>query len=361
MSRYEETTCFSHRCTIDSMTRDADITRYRKVPDIVVLPGHEAPGTATRPPVRIFLGTEDGQWRAERIFFYSIEQVRDPTRTYQIHVMKNLDGFDRDGWRTGFTNYRFAVPELAGVEGRAIYNDVDQIYLADPAGLFDLDMGSHGYLSVSAEDTSVMLMDCARMGRWWTYAKAATGGKLELLRGPSSEPGVWGRLDDCWNARDVEFVDGESKVLHFTALHTQPWQPFPEDYSYHAHPLSEVWLGLERQADAQGYQMFGPDRPSPQLTTVLQRRSAPAPPLSTSVREFLATLQARKVLAVTIGKVKPSAPRPEGELEVEACPVDRLAADTERFDAVVAMETLGQCPAEDMPWLLEAIDRKSVV
>ena len=59
-------------------------------------------------------------------------------------------GFDRRRWLTGFTNYRFAIPHFAGGSGRAIYNDVDQIYLRDPAELFDTDMGEHGFLSITA-------------------------------------------------------------------------------------------------------------------------------------------------------------------------------------------------------------------
>src|SRR5687767_7203974 len=101
-------------------------------PDTVTLPVRAGHVPSPKPPVRMFVGTEDGQWRAERVFVYSIERVRDPARVYEIHLMRDLPDFDRRGWRTGFTNYRFAIPELAGRRGRAIYNDVDQIYLADP-------------------------------------------------------------------------------------------------------------------------------------------------------------------------------------------------------------------------------------
>ena len=82
--------------------------------------------------------------------------------------MKRLLGFRTLFWNTGFTNYRFAVPHFAGYRGRAIYNDVDQIYLADPAELFDREMGDAAYLAVSETDTSVMLIDCDRMGAAWT-------------------------------------------------------------------------------------------------------------------------------------------------------------------------------------------------
>ena len=48
-----------------------------------------------KPPVRIFLGSEPAQRRAERVFVWSVLKVRDPGRRYEIHVMKDLAGFDR--------------------------------------------------------------------------------------------------------------------------------------------------------------------------------------------------------------------------------------------------------------------------
>src|SRR3546814_10615781 len=71
-----------------------------------------------KPPVRIFLGTEPAQHRAERVFVWSILQARDPARRYEIYLMKDLKGFDSDRWKTGFTNYRYAITDLAGKAGR---------------------------------------------------------------------------------------------------------------------------------------------------------------------------------------------------------------------------------------------------
>lgn len=118
------------------------------VPQRIVLPVREGVTPCGKPPVRIFLGTEPAQYRAERVFLWSIEQVRDPGRIYHIYMMKELPGFNSRRWLTGFTNYRFAIPHFAGGKGRAIYNDVDQVYLEDPGQLFDLDLGEHGYLSL---------------------------------------------------------------------------------------------------------------------------------------------------------------------------------------------------------------------
>lgn len=149
-------------------------------PDCVRL--EPKPGTtpSDKPPVRIFLGTEAFQFRAERVFIWSVERVRDPARAYEIYLMRDFAGFKRRLWLTGFTNYRFTIPELAGGQGRAIYNDVDQIYLRDPAELFDLDMGPAGVLSINDRDTSVMLIDCQRMIELWNGRTARNHGNRDL-------------------------------------------------------------------------------------------------------------------------------------------------------------------------------------
>ena len=243
---------------------------YREHPDCVVLGVRPGAEPSAKPPVRIFLGTEEGQYRAERIFVWSVEQVRDPGRVYEIHLMNNVAGFDRRGWRTGFTCYRFAIPDFAGGSGKAIYNDVDQIYLADPALLFDLDLDGHGYLAIDARDTSVMLIDCAKMLPWWNRAAAsAPGAKGPLTSKPAETPGLWGELEPHWNARDLEYHEGLTKCLHYTALHQQPWNPFPEVFSYHQNPLAYIWHDLERAADAAGFEVFTRDAPSPGFRAIL--------------------------------------------------------------------------------------------
>src|SRR5262245_5885287 len=216
--------------------RDSSLATH---PECVMLDAVSRGPGAGLPPVRIFVGTEQAQSQAERIFVWSIEQVRDKSRTYAIYLMKDLAGFNRRWWLTGFTNYRFAIPHLAGGQGRAIYNDVDQIYLADPAELFDHAMGNHGFLSIAnaaaakhRTDTSVMLMDCARMAPLWSLEAAQRNRKNALIAKALAEPGLWGRLEPEWNARDTEYQPGRSRLLHYTALHLQPWRPFPQRYVY---------------------------------------------------------------------------------------------------------------------------------
>ena len=288
-----------------SSALQGDWPYHREQPDVVTLGVRPGVTPSTKPPVRIFLGTEDGQYRAERIFVYSVAKYRDPARVYEIHLMKNLAGFNSRGWRTGFTCYRFAIPSLAGDTGKAIYNDVDQIYLADPALLFDLDLGSHGYLAISARDTSVMLIDCARMLPWWNRAAASPGRKGELTNRPAETPGLWGELDGHWNARDLEYVEGRTRCLHYTALHQQPWNPFPEQYSYHPNPLAYLWHDLEQQADAEGFEVFDREAPSPGFLALVgtnqPARDDAASPAPSAATATLLRESTGQTLLVTMG------------------------------------------------------------
>ncbi len=266
---------------------EAQPTR-RARPECVVLPPTSG-GDDDRPPVRIFLGTEPGQWRAERAFVWSVHEHRDPSRRYEIHRMERLTGFDERAWTTGFTNYRFAIPEFAGRTGRAIYNDVDQVYEADPAELFDMELGGHGFLALSDRELSVMLIDCERMAPIWTAPLARELDKKSLLAHTAASPGLRGDLPAVWNARDGEAAPGASKLVHFTTLHTQPWRPFPERFVYRDGPGADRWLALEARADGARFEVFTQVAPSEAMRDLFASE-APLPRASTEDRQMLRML-----------------------------------------------------------------------
>jgi len=310
----------------------------RRAPEKIVLgvrPGHEPSG---KPPVRIFLGTEASQFRPERVLAWSIEQVRDPTRVYEIFLMKEIAGFDRREWTTGFTNYRFAIPEWAGGRGRAIYNDEDQIYLSDPALLFDAEMGDHGFLAISQRESSVMLVDCERMLGIWNQGAARRGSKKALLRRAVATPGLFGRCDPHWNARDDEYRAGRTHLLHYTTLHTQPWRPFPERFVYQDHPLAPLWHDLERGADEAGFQLFTRARSSAAFSAEAAVRTGRPPgampgPVEDEARELARRCGAARLLRTA----------PFGAAPAAGC------------DGVVAGPGLEAVPEDDLPWVLDEI------
>jgi mitochondrial fission protein ELM1 len=273
------------------------VSEVRTAPECLVLEPRPGAPQSDRPPVRIFLGSEPAQWRAERVFVWSIERVRDPGRRYEIHVMKELAGFSARGWTTGFTQYRFAIPSFAG-SGRAIYNDTDQIYLADPALLFDAELGACGYRSVAPDDTSVMLLDCDRMREHWTLERAQRETKRRLHGRARSAPGLWGPLDPSWNARDDEAIATDARVIHFTTLHTQPWRPFPERYAYQPNPVGAIWHALEAEADAHGFLVRTREHPSDRYVAGMPLADAPDDDVPWLLAELCAHARERLEIAL---------------------------------------------------------------
>ena len=356
----------------------------RPQPERVVLGVADGVSASSKPPVRIFLGTEPAHYRAERIFIWSIERFRDPARVYEIYLMKELAGFDRRRWLTGFTNYRFAIPYFAGGAGRAIWNDVDQAYLSDPGELFDTDMGDCGLLTVpplsstALLDTAVMLIDCARMASIWTLDEARHGRKNNLLAKVRAVPGLRGNLPAEWHARDEEYVPGRSKLLHWTILHTQPWRPLPQLFVYQRNPVGQVWHDLEHSADLAGYHVFTADRPSAQYTGLLARLRTPRVKEDTPGQPFArpsspamkpgglrslmentrpATLLEYRFADGVSGHPAPGEPvtGQAGTIVTRYDPVDS-SGDTrpvECFDGVVCAEALNYIPDEDVPWVIE--------
>lgn len=359
--------------------RPAGTTR---VPECIRLEPEPRHTPSPRAPVRIFLGTEPRQYRATRVFVWSVMKHRNPARAYEIHLMSDLAGIGRAGWKTGFTNYRYAIPHLAGQAGRAIYNDVDQVYLADPAEMFDLDMAGRGVLAISVKENSVMLIDCAAMAPHWTLEAVKAGQGHAHFKGVMEDRGLHGPLPGVWNSRDGEHPETEIRCLHYTTLHTQPWKPFPEMLRYRDNPLGHVWHALEAEADAAGHLLFTADRPTREyedLVALYQRmHAAPETYAGYRLRRHLGAVArliestgARTVLDYGAGKATHYAPV-EGEdadsalRRAEAWPGVTVrcydpahppfaALPRERFDGVVSTDVVEHLAPFDVPWVIDRL------
>ena len=73
-------------------TRKQLAAGLRALPERIVINVEAGVTPSPKPPVRIFLGTQPEQHRAERVFVWSVLKVRDPSRAYEIHLMKSLRG-----------------------------------------------------------------------------------------------------------------------------------------------------------------------------------------------------------------------------------------------------------------------------
>jgi uncharacterized protein len=338
----------------------------RALPQTIVLPVRSGVQPNGKPPVRIFVGTEPAQFRAERVFIFSIEKHRDPARVYEISLLKELIGFDDRRWLTGFTNYRFAVPYFAGGKGRAIYNDTDQVYCDDPAKLFDHDLGAHAYLAVSERDTSVMVMDCAAMIKIWTLDRAQNWRKNRLIDAALNAQ-AYGSLGGEWNARDEDHVAGWLKCVHFTTIHKQPWRPFPRRFVYQPNPVGELFVDLEEQANLAGFNVFTRAQPSADYAVFIeQHRKQPHdlfsndPIIVDCVNELFGRANVRSQLEVHAGNApSTSVARPVGEaIDQQSTGIARfLAAGAERtiVDAVVCTADLESFPTNDVPWIVDEV------
>lgn len=339
---------------------------WRNAPVVAAFPAETSNGAADKPPVRIFVGTEPGQARAERALVWSILRRRAPDRAYEIHLMKDLAGFKRRFWKTGFTNYRYAIPEWAAGAGRAIYNDVDQIYLADPAEVFDRDMGEAGVLDVDGRDTSVMLIDCARMAPVWPGAAARSEKPQHAAyRAMRDAADMWAPIPAAWNHRDEAYRPGETKVLHYTTLHTQPWRPFGKELRYQAHAHGAVWEELEREADLAGFTIFTAERPTPTFSAIARQRKA-RPRLviakNTAARAAQAIVDADASSALTL-EAGPLAGRLGLACAAAGAPTPAAfepyfeTPPTDHVDAALSLDSLHRLPEDDAPWLLNALFR----
>ena len=164
----------------------------------------------------------------------------------------------------------------------------------------------------------------------------------------------------------MEYVEGGPSVLHYTALHQQPWHPFPDGLLLSPATRSAyMWYGLEREADAAGYQVFTRTAPSAGFADAIRagaqsnREQGPPRRLSGRAVEMIAGNPVGRALEVGLGR---AATPVEVRQLLEKASFQRLdLADPahrwpdEPADAVLATNLLDQVPPEDLPWLLDEL------
>lgn len=194
--------------------------------------------------IPIYIGTEPAQKLATEVLKWSV--LRRTKAQVEFHELSNLPLGLKSKMYTGFSFYRYAIPEKCSYQGRAIYLDADIIVLADIEELFSLKMDEKGVLARPQDlfpkrrFTSVMLMDCEKLKHWniqnWV-SLINTG--MESYQGlMEGRPGSlnhadFGDLPAIWNTLDL-FVP-ETKILHYTHVPSQPWKK-------PGHPFEKLFL-----------------------------------------------------------------------------------------------------------------------
>ena len=216
--------------------------------------------------VEVFVGSDRSQLLAVAVLDHSIR--RHTTAAVRVLPLMDLDLPEpkdlRQGSRTNFSFARFAIPELNGYSGRALYLDADMLVFRDIRNLWSLPFNQAqviiqeelpedlsveqkpGAPSHRRKQTSVMLIDCER-ARWdvheivsgldgrYDYAQLM----YELCILP--EEAVSYTIPFAWNS--LEHYDQRTCLLHYTDMNTQPW--VSPNNVYGRHWLRELRLALE--------------------------------------------------------------------------------------------------------------------
>jgi lipopolysaccharide biosynthesis glycosyltransferase len=212
--------------------------------------------------IKIFIGTEAGNEKAEKALHYSI--IQNSSGPVEIYWMSDKykdsvwDGWNKGrehrdqnsgvGWKTNFSVFRWTIPELCGFKGKAIYLDVDQIILKDIRKMWELPMNNAAVLAIKPERTDVMLIDCEKFNNelWPKIESMKPSGKHQKhYRTIVQEKLGIGQLDLIYNCLDgKKFDKDKTRLLHYTKMSTQPWKPFPQTIQYEEHKnkqVEELW------------------------------------------------------------------------------------------------------------------------
>jgi hypothetical protein len=209
--------------------------------------------------MRIFIGTDETQMLGARVFEYSVRKhatlpaVFDTMQQVQAPMPKDL----KNQPRTHFSFSRFAIPQLAGYQGRAVYVDADMLVLRDFRELWETPFEGATVLYARPstprrpKQFSVMLLDCDRL-RWNLEAivaglDAGDYDYQQLMGELCIEPAerVRPALPPEWNSLEA-YVPGQTALIHYTDMFKQPWVSLR---NRHVH----LWVGYLREALDDGF------------------------------------------------------------------------------------------------------------
>lgn len=207
--------------------------------------------------LQVIIGTQPNQYLAQRVLEHSIRRFA--SREIRVRCVEQ-DRASPGGTRFGFV--RFLVPSLCNFQGKAVYLDADQVVLADIHELADqlrepyaigivrkLEGTFAGAPLEPRNETSVMVLDCDRLGAWQPAnlfdSVVPNGSPLEdgqlhyrdFMRLAWEDPARIQEIDPRWN--HYNFVRDDTKLVHFSHVREQPWKR-------PGHPFTGFWEGWLR-------------------------------------------------------------------------------------------------------------------
>lgn len=151
---------------------------------------------------------------------------RDAASPWYSNPIKR-EGWNTKGWATPFSAFRWAIPHVCDFSGKAIYCDVDKIFMADISDLWQQKIPDDKCMLVKDEVHScVILWDCERAKRFvpnFEMLRTTEGFYRNVRRNIGSAAA---RFKGNWNCLDGEsyatLTDPDIKIIHFTKVETQP-------------------------------------------------------------------------------------------------------------------------------------------
>lgn len=195
------------------------------------------------PKLRIFIGTSARGEDAEAcaVLEHSLRRRASiPLSVELLHVCDNAasptGGWDTSRWTTPWTALRWAIPEICGFTGRAIYFDCPTLVLDDIAILAHapLTSGAIALMRRSGRtlSTACIVFDCARAGRMLPRIadmRADVGAHQTVGHLFERRPSLVGPLPCGWGASDAEAAARtfpyHFESVHFESPYTQPHIP----------------------------------------------------------------------------------------------------------------------------------------
>lgn len=197
-------------------------------------------------PVRVYVGSQEAQMLAVKVLEFSIRKHASMSvEVFPLHhagIEYPMPKEVRNRPRTPFSFQRFYIPTLAGYRGRAIYVDSDMQVFEDIRALWTLPFEDADLLAArEAGDGgrkpqfSVMLLDCEAL-RWdlTQIVERLDRGELTyetLMYEMAIARRVRAAIDSRWNSLET-YREGETALLHYTDMNTQPWISRENNHGY---------------------------------------------------------------------------------------------------------------------------------
>lgn len=187
-------------------------------------------------PIRLFVGASPNNedLEAQSVLEYSarkhVSLPIDITWMMLSHDKRSpFHGWDAGAWTTPFSGLRWAIAAICGFEGRAIYTDLDFLFLADLAELWQQDIPGVFLLKDPGGKlkTCCMLIDCAAAkGHFPTLEqlrgmKDANGTVLNYFRAHKELVHAFSGEWNCVDGGGLALDDPRIKAIHYSRIETQ--------------------------------------------------------------------------------------------------------------------------------------------